>query len=232
MISIIIPTYNEAAAIQSTVRALWAHDEKNLIREIIVCDGGSRDSTVEAAKAEGVTVIVSPRKGRSAQMNVGAGMATGAVLYFLHADTVPPKGFTQDIANAVSNGFAAGCYRLAFDDDHWFLKANCWFTRFDVDAIRFGDQSLFVTKKAFAAVGGFCEQHIVLEDQHLVKQLKKRGRFTVLQKSVTTSARKYRENGIYKTQGIFFLIYFLYRFGYSQQQLVSTYRRLVRQDKI
>lgn len=232
MISVVIPTYNEAACIRSTIRTLWEHDTATLIRQIIISDSGSTDGTVEAAKAEGVEVVRSPQKGRSAQMNYGASLASGELLYFLHADTLPPKGFTQDMLHAVQSGFAAGCYRLSFDYDHWFLKANCWFTRFDVDAIRFGDQSLFVTRQAFQAAGGFCEQHVVLEDQHLVKKLKKRGRFAVLKRSVVTSARKYRENGVYKTQSIFFLIYFLYRLGYSQQKLVKIYRRLIRQDKI
>jgi hypothetical protein len=49
---------------------------------------------------------------------------------------------------------------------------------------------------------------------------------------VITSARKYRENGIFKTQGIFFLIYLLYRLGFSQEKLVAVYRRLIKQDKI
>lgn len=121
---------------------------------------------------------------------------------------------------------------LSFDYDHWFLKANCWFTRFDVDTIRFGDQSLFVTKEKFLEVGGFCEKHIVLEDQQIIKRLKKISSFKVIKKPVVTSARKYVENGIYKTQGIFFLIYFLYRFGFPQQQLVNTYRKFIRQDKL
>ncbi|MBD0288215.1 MAG: hypothetical protein ICV79_22730 [Flavisolibacter sp.] len=120
---------------------------------------------------------------------------------------------------------------LSFDYHHWFLKANCWFTRFDVDAIRFGDQSLFVTKEKFEQVGGFCEKHIVLEDQYIINQLKKICRFTIIKKPVLTSARKYLENGIFKTQGIFFLIYFMYRLGYSQQKLVSTYRKLIQQNK-
>lgn len=41
----------------------------------------------------------------------------------------------------------SGCFRLPFDYEHWFLKTNCWFTRFDVNEVRFGDQSLFITKK-------------------------------------------------------------------------------------
>jgi hypothetical protein len=121
---------------------------------------------------------------------------------------------------------------LSFDHDHWFLKANCWFTRFNIDDIRFGDQSLFVTKEKFRKAGSFCEKHIVLEDQHLIKRLKKNDHFKVIKKPVITSARKYLENGIYKTQGIFFIIYFMYRLGFSQQRLVAFYRKLIRQDRL
>lgn len=232
MISVIIPVYNEENYIKTTVERLWKYDEDKLVKEIIVADGGSTDTTVEKAKSESVTVVSSPKKGRAAQMNYGASVSTGTVLYFLHADTIPPKGFSKDIITAVNKGYAAGCYRLSFDYDHWFLKANCWFTRFDADSIRFGDQSLFVTKNKFVEAGGFCENHIVLEDQEIIKRLKKIARFTVIKKPVLTSARKYLDNGIYKTQAIFFIIYFMYRLGFSQQKLLATYRKLMRQDKL
>ncbi len=154
------------------------------------------------------------------------------ILYFLHADTVPPQNFSLDISNAIKQGYTSGCYMLSFDHQHWFLKANCWFTRFDINAVRFGDQSLFVTKEAFFKVPGFCENHIVMEDQHIIRQLRKLGHFTIIKKPVVTSARKYLENGIYRTQAIFFIIYFMYRFGYSQQKLIGTYRKLIMQDKL
>jgi rSAM/selenodomain-associated transferase 2 len=232
MISVIIPTYNEEAHIKATIQQLWKYDKTSLIKEIIIADGGSTDDTATIARTEGVKVIVSPKKGRAAQMNYGAQQAISETLYFLHADTLPPKGFTYDITTAINAGYSAGCYTLSFDFDHWFLKANCWFTRFDVDSIRFGDQSLFVTKQKFLEVGGFCEKHIVLEDQQIVRQLKKISSFKLIKKPVVTSARKYVENGIYKTQAIFFLIYFMYRLGFSQQKLVRTYRNLIRQDKL
>ena len=232
MISVIIPTFNEESHIKTTIGRLLEYDKAKLITEIIIVDGGSTDNTVTAAGAEGIQVFTSPRKGRAAQMNFGASAASGEVLYFLHADTVPPPGFTQDIGDAIERGFDAGCYRLSFDYDHWFLKANCWFTRFDVNAIRFGDQSLFVRKDKFIEANGFCEKHIVMEDQELIKRLKKTGRFTVIQKAVLTSARKYLENGIYKTQMIFFIIFSMYKLGCDQQKLVTTYRRLIKQDKL
>jgi rSAM/selenodomain-associated transferase 2 len=232
MISIIIPAYNEEAGIVNTIEAIRKQGNAADITEIIVADGGSKDNTADAAKEAGAIAVISPAKGRAAQMNYGASIAKGSILYFLHADTLPAKNFTTDIINAVHNGFEAGCFMLAFDYAHWFLRANSWFTRFDVNAIRFGDQSLFITKGKFIQSGGFCEKHIVMEDQEIIKRIRKICHFKVIRKPVITSARKYLENGIYKTQGIFFIIYFMYRLGYSQQAMVNTYRRLIRQDKL
>lgn len=232
MVSVIIPTYNEAAHIKTTIEKVWQYDEGGLIKEIIIADGGSTDNTVTIAKSEGVKIVISPKKGRAAQMNFGASFATEMILYFLHADTIPPQNFTKDIVKVIQQGFGAGCFMLSFDFNHWFLKANCWFTRFDVDAIRFGDQSLFVSSDIFKNSGGFAETHIVLEDQELIKRLKKMTRFTIIKKPVLTSARKYLQNGIYKTQGIFFIIYFMYRLGYSQQKLVATYKKMIAEDKL
>jgi rSAM/selenodomain-associated transferase 2 len=232
LISVIIPTYNKEVHIKATIQRLWEYDQTILIKEIIIADGGSTDDTVTIARTEGVKIIVNPKKGRAAQMNYGAQHATSEILYFLLADTLPPKCFTYDITTAVNAGYSFGYYTLSFDYDHWFLQATCWFTLFDVDTICIGDQSLFVTKEKFLEVRDFCEKHIVLEDQQIIRQLKKISSFKVIKKPVVTSARKYVENGIYKTQGIFFLIYFMCRLGFSQQKLISTYRDLIRQDKL
>lgn len=230
MISVIIPAYNEESYIKATIKAVRKQDTGHLIKEIIVADGGSKENTVSAAIAEKVKIVSCPKKGRAAQMNYGASFATGNIFYFLHADTIPPPDFTREIVRVVNQGIQAGCFMLSFDDPHWFLRVNCWFTRFDVDVFRFGDQSLFAAKSKFWEVGGFCETHMVLEDQHMIKKLKRVTRFQVIQKAVLTSARKYLANGLYKTQAVFFLIYLMYRLGFSQQRLVNTYRALIRQE--
>lgn len=231
MISIIIPTYNEADGIAALLSYLSEHSD-GLVKEIIVSDGGSWDDTVAIAKAFSVQVVVSAQKGRAAQLNFGASLATGELLYFLHADTFPPKTFARQITQAYQNGFAAGCFRLRLDHPSLFLKANCWFTRFNVNNVRFGDQSLFVSKAVFEKAGGFNTKLLLLEDQEIIGRIRQVAKFIVLKDAVLSSARKYVTNGVVKTQAVYYVIYFMYKSGFSQQKLVHAYRRLIRQDKL
>jgi len=230
MISIIIPVYNEADQIAETIRKIHAANNQHDI-EIIVVDGGSNDQTASIAEKCGAVTIVSQKKGRAAQMNKGALMANGDILYFLHADSMPPQNFIGHIIKAIGKGYSSGCFRLCFDLPNWFLKANCWFTRFDVNAVRFGDQSLFVTQSVFGKSGGFNESLLMMEDQEIIHRIKKHGRFKVMNATVTTSARKYMDNGIYRMQGIFFRIWLLYYLGYSQERLLQLHRKLIRNHK-
>ncbi|MEP6950626.1 MAG: TIGR04283 family arsenosugar biosynthesis glycosyltransferase [Ginsengibacter sp.] len=230
-LSIIIPTFNEAENITSLINFLKKDDSHEFI-EIIITDGGSTDDTIVVATSAGVTTVVSPIKGRGAQMNYGASFAKADILYFLHADSFPPAGYAGKIAEQVKNGYGIGCFRLQFETAHWFLKANAWFTRFDCNAFRFGDQSLFVLKDIFIKAGGFNEKLIVMEDQEIIYRLKKYSKFKIMPQAIITSARKYTLNGIYKMQGIFFLIYFMYKIGTPQNRLKALYRRLIKQDKV
>ncbi len=231
MISIIIPTYNEADQIAQTISKTHAGNGKCEV-EIIIVDGGSTDDTVSIAQQCGATVVRSERKGRAAQMNKGALIAKHEILYFLHADSIPPNIYTTQILDAHEKGLHSGCFRLQFDYDHWFLKANAWFTRFNVNAVRFGDQSLFVTKQVFEKSGGFREDLVMMEDQEIIHRLKKHSRFKVLNDVVITSARKYLDNGVFRMQGIFFRIWAMYYLGYSQEQMLNVHKKLIRKHKL
>lgn len=231
MFSIIIPTYNEAEQIANTIsntRAANANQET----EIIVVDGGSTDDTIRIAEQCQATVVKSERKGRAAQMNTGASIARHEILYFLHADSVPPNNFTTQILSAYQDGVKSGCFRLAFDYDHWFLKANAWFSRFNMNAVRFGDQSLFVTKDVFQKSGGFREDLVIMEDQEIIHRIRKFGKFKVLKGVIRTSARKYLDNGVYRMQGIFYRIWALYYLGFSQEKLLQLHGKLVKNHKL
>lgn len=233
LVSIIIPTYNEADGIGALLHHLrQAGTAADKAVEIIVADGHSTDATVALAQAAGALVLACPRKGRAAQLNHGARHAAGRILYFLHADSWPPRGFLNDIRAAVAAGYGCGCFRLAFDEPHWFLRANAWFTRFNLNIFRFGDQSLFVEKAVFEQAGGYREELHLLEDQEIALRLRRFSALRVLPATIVTSARKYRKNGIYRLQGAFYLLTLLYHAGLSQRVLLRIYRAFIRQDKL
>lgn len=233
LVSIIIPTFNEAGGILHLLEHLRrAGAGPDAAVEILVADGQSTDATAVLAREAGARVLACPVKGRAAQLNYGARQAAGSILYFLHADTFPPAGFLDDIRRAVAAGCGCGCYRLAFDQPHWFLRVNAWFTRFNFDAARFGDQSLYVTKAVFELAGGYREEMRLMEDQEIIGRLRQHTRLRVLPATIITSARKYRDNGVFRLQGAFYLVTLLYRLGVSQPRLLQAYRTLIRQDKL
>lgn len=231
MISIIIPTYNEADRIAKTIKLTHAANG-NHESEIIIVDGGSTDATINIAEQCGATIVKSARRGRAAQMNTGASIAKHEILYFLHADSIPPNNFTTQILSASKDGAKSGCFRLAFDYDHWFLKMHAWFTKFDVNAVRFGDQSLFVAKNVFQKSGGFRADLLMMEDQEIIHRLKKHSRFKVLNDVVITSARKYLDNGVFRTQGIFYCMWVMYYLGYSQDRMMNVHKILIRKHQL
>lgn len=225
-ISIIVPVLNEENTIGKLLSELKQRSETGTC-EILVIDGGSTDNTREIAEKAGGTVIESEKKGRSVQMNVGAEHAQANVLYFLHADTIPPFGFDAYILNSVADGFGAGCFSLRFDDPHPGLRFYSWFTKFGSTLIRFGDQSLFVKASVFNKVNGFDEALILMEDQKIVREIRRFTRFSVMNEPVTTSARKYRDNGVYRLQAVFFLIWAGYYLGLNQQALTDIHKKYI-----
>ncbi len=232
MISVIIPVFNEEKTIAKTILKIRNETDSHNITNLIIVDSGSTDKTVEVAQDMDATVIYSDKKGRAAQMNEGAAKATGTIFYFLHADSFPPEGFTNEILQYTQKGFTCGCYRLAFDYNHWFLNVCSWCTRFNINAVRFGDQSLYVSRDVFFKSGGFKEALLMMEDQEIIHRLKKFGKFVVMKNAITTSARKYLDNGIFYLQWLFTRIWLMYYLGASQQKLVTFYRSHIRNSKL
>jgi rSAM/selenodomain-associated transferase 2 len=222
-ISAVIPALNESQAIADLVAHL--SDE---VDEVIVVDGGSDDNTAASAHAAGARVIIADGSTRAIALNAGAAVAAGEIIYFVHADTVPPRGFAVDIRSAVMRGAGAGCFRLRFDSHHWLLCFSGWCTRFDVGLIRFGDQSLFVRRDLYQAIGGFDERLAVMEDNDIVRRLRRRARFAIVPRPVTASARRYRQLGVYRLQlAVYPVVVALYHARVRQRRLMRIYTRLL-----
>ncbi len=226
MISVIIPVLNEEKNIGRLINLL-KQKNSGYVSEIIVVDGGSSDNTTDIARRAGAKVVMSEVARRSTQMNTGASAARCDILYFLHADTIPPNHFDRQIINSISENTKAGCFRLRFDDSNKLLKLYAWFTRFRGTMIRFGDQSLFISKQLFLKLGGFREDLFLMEDQEIVSRIKSKTGYKILDDYVITSARKYRQNGVIRLQFIFSVIVVFYYLGMKQETLLHLYKTLI-----
>ncbi len=91
-ISIIVPALNEEKLIERTLHCFPADIRHQINMELIVSDGGSSDQTVQIAReyADKVVVHEEDRKQTIAEgRNCGANVATGDLLVFINADTIP-----------------------------------------------------------------------------------------------------------------------------------------------
>lgn len=223
-LSIIIPVYNEATHIHELLLYIKSNLKTPLETELLVVDGGSTDGTSEIISKEKDIVFIESPKGRGAQMNLGAKLAKGTLLYFLHADSFPPKYFDEAILNEVVKGNEAGCFKMKFRSKHCWLHLASWFTQFNVKYFRGGDQSLFITKKCFDELGGFSETSPIFEDVHFIRKLYSKKSFSVIQQWISTSARRYKKNGVARLQYHYWLLYFKNWMGVSPQKLLEYYK--------
>jgi rSAM/selenodomain-associated transferase 2 len=227
MITIIIPTYNEENNIGKLILYLQKCCENKVV-EIIVADAASNDDTVGIAASMGVKVVISKMKGRAAQMNTGATEATFDILYFVHADSIPPETFYIDIVTAVNDGYAIGRYRTKFEGSKWLLQLNAFFTRFDWFMCYGGDQTLFITKNLFKNINGYNEKFLLMEEFDLVVRAKKQAKYKIFPAATIVSIRKYETNSWLQVQRANYNAVQLFKRGASQEVLVKAYNKFLR----
>lgn len=227
-IDIIIPVYNEEKTIGNLLSILIERS-KGFIGKIIVVDGNSEDKTAEIVKSfSDVNYYLALEKGRAKQLNYGAAQSENEILYFLHADSIPPDSFDEEIINSIKNGFTSGCFRMKFDHPHKLLQFTAWLTKFNNSLCRGGDQSMFVTKKVFEESGRFDENLIIYEDNEILERVMKISKFDVIQKDIITSARRFEENGIVNLYFVFMNIHAAYRLGLPHDRLLKYYKANVK----
>ncbi|UOQ69971.1 TIGR04283 family arsenosugar biosynthesis glycosyltransferase [Hymenobacter cellulosilyticus] len=226
LLSIIIPTYNEAATITSLIGQLRQHAPAGAV-EVLVVDAASPDGTAELARQAGATVLTAPQPGRAAQMNHGAQHATGDILYFVHADVGIHPEYVATIRQAVAEGYEAGCYRFRFDSRHPLLRLNSYGTRFQGIMSRGGDQTLFITRDLFRRLHGFDEHYCIMEDFDIIRRIRRQARFLIVPKDVVVSARKYETNSWLRVQIANLTAFSLFFLNVAPARIARTYKAML-----
>lgn len=229
-ISIIVPVLDEAALIGLFVAHLRVRAPD---AEIIVVDGGSRDGTRSIAGSLADVVINAPQ-GRASQMNAGAAIANGDVLWFLHADSVLPLNAVRDIEAALNDPqTAGGCFRLRLPDSKRIYRISDSVGNLGVQVFGFalGDHGIFCRRSSFEKSGGYPDVPI-LEDAEIYRRLGRNGRMRQLRAEIISSPRSYQRWGPYRTTAIYFCILVLYVLGVPIRFLYPLYRHLTGRMKI
>jgi rSAM/selenodomain-associated transferase 2 len=221
-LAIIIPVLDEAATIADALAALAAYRARG--GEIIVVDGGSRDGTVEAARPLADRVITAPR-GRGSQMNAGAAAARGDVLLFLHADTRLPPNSDRLVIEALARSKRAwGRFDVTIAGRSPLLRvvAATMNLRSRLTGIATGDQAMFMTRTAFAQVGGFPDIAL-MEDIVMSRRLKHVSSPACLSARVTTSGRRWDRDGVVRTILTMWRLRFAFFLGAEPARLARHY---------
>lgn len=224
-LSVVIPARDEAENLGTLIPYLL--QTAGCPIEIVVATSGQQDIVKLKTFPE---VIIAGGGHRSLALNNGAGAASTDILYFLHADSYPPKNWARQILRQINKGALIGTFRMQFDTPNLMLRTFCWFTRFRWVWIRFGDQSLYIKKQLFEKIGGYNEALKIMEDTNIVERAKKFASINVLPTLVTTSARKYKIHGYYRLQLFYILIVVLYHCGVRQKKLLSVAGRIHRDN--
>lgn len=191
-LSVVVPTLDAGRELPGLLTSLDEGARADLVGEVIVSDGGSRDATCAIAGAAGA-VIVTGAASRGGQLRRGAAMARGTWLLVLHADTGLPAGWAGVVSAQMARG-RPGYFRLSFDVPGVApaLVAAWANLRARVFHLPYGDQGLLVSTAEYDAAGGYPDIAL-MEDVALARRLGRR--LQAMPLAVRTSAARYRREG-------------------------------------
>jgi rSAM/selenodomain-associated transferase 2 len=225
-LSVIIPALNEESNLASLIPHLWSMAR---VDEIIVSDGGSCDGTMQVAREYGALVVHAQRN-RGSQLNAGACVASGEVLWFLHADAWPHSDGACFIMRSLSReDVCGGNFQLRFNDARLAARlceiiARCQRRL----GIYYGDSGVFVRRDVFNRLHGFREWPL-FEDYDFVRRLerharRKRRRTVYIALPLRVSARRL-QRGVARTVLTWITLQVLFSLKVSPYWLARLYHR-------
>jgi rSAM/selenodomain-associated transferase 2 len=224
--SVIIPVWNEGRQISAALRRLRQISD-NEHMELILVDGGSKDDTVDTARrwADRIEVLDSPNRGK--QLAAGAKVATGDLLFFLHADTQPPGDWQRTLERFWLAAHKTTPSATVFSVDYgrrWDYRLVAWGQNRRVDwrQVAYGDAGFCLPRENYDAAGGLPE-HPLMEDVAFSKKLTKIGPIVRLPHHIHPGARRLHKIGPLRNSLRNFWLRLQYACGVSPEKLWKKY---------
>jgi len=250
-IAVIIPVYNEANGIERCLRKLDAAAQDASRICIVVSDSGSSDATMETVchLSESRSLKASLRTAKASASCPGRGGAIiaglqeaasipGAILLFLHADSVLSPNFDVQLRTSFARpGTLMTAFEFSTDRDQLGegqgpptgmslmeftvnLRSRCF-------ELPFGDQGLAITRHVLEAAGGFPDFPI-LEEYELVQRLRRfsaegAGRILTLRSKCFCSPRRWLARPIWRVNWVNQMTMLRYRFGATPAEIYRYY---------
>ena len=223
MLSIIIPTLNEAIALPELLGDLR---RLRAVHEVIVADGGSMDQTCEIAVRHGARVV-SVARGRGQQLRAGVAAAGGEVLCFLHADvrlSDDGRRALERIASDCPDG-VAHAFTLRIAGEGWRYRFVEWGTdrRSRWGKLPYGDQGLILTRMTYERAGGF-PPLVLMEDVALMRRLQRQAKIMILPEHIMVSPRRWQQDGVLRRMLRNWLLLGAFLLGADADRLATAYR--------
>ncbi|MEM8917381.1 MAG: glycosyltransferase [Pseudomonadota bacterium] len=235
-VSLILPVLNEAVALPATLKSVRSLDPPP--DEVLIIDGGSTDDSIDIARAASVRVILSPKRGRGIQINLGVSQASCDVICILHADSILPPDAVAVIRQTMAQediALASFMPRIAGQGGtRWGSTFHNWLKTWYIPMLfrpflfirgvrlLYGDHAMFFRRQQFLAIGGCDEQSQVMEEADLCIKLSRFGRTRIVKKWVWTSDRRIAAWGRWRANWIYLKVGVLWALG-ARERLADHY---------
>jgi rSAM/selenodomain-associated transferase 2 len=218
-LSIIIPVLNEADCLDRGLARLFTLQWVTNHAEVIISDGGSNDGSLDIANRYPCSIVHS-NAGRATQMNAASKTAQGKFLLFLHADSTLPEDFNRFIDADAKWGF----FRLRLNDDAFVYRIieAAINLRTRVSQVAGGDQGLYFKRHFFESLNAYPKIPL-MEDIAICKTARRLAKPLIIGSAISSSNRRWRDNGIVKTMLLMWSLRFAYWLGVDPRRLHKIY---------
>jgi len=197
-VAVVVPSFNEATRLPLLLADLAA-GPADLIAELVVVDGGSRDGTPQLARQGGARVLHT-QASRGWQLQCGVACTTAPWLLLLHADARLSRDWAGVVRQALEQPEAAWAFDLAIEGQApglRLLELAVWL-RCRLRQLPYGDQGLLLPRSLLSRAGGMPPLPL-MEDLALMQQLRRLTRIRSLNRPIRVDGRRWQRLGVLGT---------------------------------